>query len=168
MATFSQERETLCQICSYISRSCLPPAWSGMNECITKGVDARLLMWQACGEQACTKFVGYGQANSASLTELLASFFVLYHTAVQRWSRERSTGLRYTPPLQSMLSHQIHRLWHSSMPVVRQKLPSYTAAFGVSLGGSAPPCVLQPSALHYCLPISHRLTLSALPPTPGN
>lgn len=65
-----------------------------MTERVTTGVDARLLMWQACGEQARTKFVGYGKANSASLTELLASFFVLYHTAVQRWSRERSTGLR--------------------------------------------------------------------------
>ncbi|KAL0048376.1 hypothetical protein WJX82_001914 [Trebouxia sp. C0006] len=59
------------------------------------GQQAREGVLEACGEQACTKFVGYGQANSASLTELLASFFVLYHTAVQRWSRERSTGLRY-------------------------------------------------------------------------
>ncbi|KAA6421869.1 MAG: hypothetical protein FRX49_08188 [Trebouxia sp. A1-2] len=59
------------------------------------GQQAREGVLEACGEQARTKFVGYGKANSASLTELLASFFVLYHTAVQRWSRERSTGLRY-------------------------------------------------------------------------
>ncbi len=72
-----------------------------MNQRTINSIDTRLLMWQACGEQAWTKFVGYGQANSASLTELLASFFVLYHTAVQRWSRERSSGLRYMLPLQS-------------------------------------------------------------------
>ena len=107
------------------------PTLCGMNECVTKGIDARLLMWQACGEQARTKFVGYGQANSSSLTELLASFFVLYHTAVQRWSRERSSGLRYMPPLQSKLHHQIHRLCHSSMPAAHHVLPSYTAAFGL-------------------------------------
>ncbi|DBA89170.1 hypothetical protein WJX77_005588 [Trebouxia sp. C0004] len=59
------------------------------------GQQAREGVLEACGEQAWTEFVGYGKANSASLTDLLASFFVLCHTAVQRWSRERSTGLRY-------------------------------------------------------------------------
>ncbi len=127
--------------------SCLLSAWCGRNECITKD-DARSLMWQACGEQARTKFVGYGQANTASLTELLASFFVLCHTAVQRWSRERSTGLRYMPPLHPKLYHQIHRLCHSSMLAAHQKLPSDTTAFGVYTGGSAPPCMSQPSCLH--------------------
>ena len=52
-------------------------------------------LWQGCGEMAWTKYQGYGQANRSSLTELLASFFVLYHTAVRRWSLERTSGLRY-------------------------------------------------------------------------
>jgi len=155
MATFSQERETLCQICSYISRSCLPPAWSGMNERITKGVDARLLMWQACGEQACTKFVGYGQANSASLTELLASFFVLYHTAVQRWSRERSTGLRYMPPLQSTVHHQIHRLRHSACWQYIRSCPLTQQRLGCVQGAQHyPACYSQAHCITACLSVT--------------
>ena len=51
---------------------------------------------QACGEVAWTKYHGYGRDNTSTLTELLASFFVLYHKVVERWSRERSTGLRYS------------------------------------------------------------------------
>lgn len=62
---------------------------STLNVCVA--------MRQACGEEACAKYVGFGEANTSSLPELLASFFVLYHTAVRRWSLERTTGLRCTP-----------------------------------------------------------------------
>lgn len=53
---------------------------------------------QACGEVAWTKYHSYGRDNKSTVTELLASFFVLYHQVLERWSRERSTGLRYDPP----------------------------------------------------------------------
>ena len=57
--------------------------------------DSFCVAFQYCGLSAATDYQGYGSGNDATLTELLASFFVLYYTAIKRWSIERTTGLRW-------------------------------------------------------------------------
>lgn len=57
--------------------------------------DVVLLPVQECGETAAWSFKDFGADNVATLTELLASFFVLYHTCIAQWCRDRSNGMRY-------------------------------------------------------------------------
>ena len=63
---------------------------------------------------------------------------------------------------------QIHRLCHSSMPAAHQMLLSFTAAaFGVYSGGYSTSLHRTAKLTAYCFPVSHRLSLTALPPAPA-
>ena len=72
-----------------------------------------LLSVQECGETAAWSFKDFGANNDATLTELLASFFVLYHTCIAQWCRDRSNGMRY----RFLHLHVISNTFNTMFPV---------------------------------------------------
>ena len=111
---------------------------------------------QACGELAWTKYQGYGRDNTSTVTELLASFFVLYHKVIERWSRERSTGLRCDLQL---CSPQLNIMQAVVTQCCRSMLCLMRGAHGVIHAGTE---LLLQLSFHACLPLPLSLQFCAM------
>jgi len=77
-----------------------------------------MLELQACHHVACHQLKGFGAANTASLAELLSSFFVTYWTACQQWLLTSKAGFRYAKLRPNDGKHMVawsdFKHWHTS------------------------------------------------------